>query len=99
MRTTRSVEDRPAGVAREPASLGAFAAANMELCRAKIRPALHIRSYDMPGAGAPPPNVADEGLRAVRCRRYGVIRARRCKYGVTGLRRCPLFHICSARHL
>lgn len=49
MRTTRSVEDRPVGVAYESASPGVFAAANMELCRAKIRPALHIRSYDMPG--------------------------------------------------
>ena len=74
MRTTRSVEDRSGGVAYEPASPGVFAAANMELCRAKIRPALHIRSYDMPGGvrrrptlqirGYAPFDVADMELSA-----------------------------------
>ena len=38
MRTTRSVEDRPVGVAYESASLDVFAAANMELHGAKIYP-------------------------------------------------------------
>ena len=38
MRTTRSVEERPGGGAYEPASLDAFAAANMESRRAEIRP-------------------------------------------------------------
>mgnify|MGYP006874305392 FL=1 len=38
MRTTRSVEDRSSDVAYESASLGVFAAANMESHGAKIYP-------------------------------------------------------------